>query len=123
MNTNTDPYNLNIKSPIYEAKGECPDVSELWDDRKAQIYVSRINKAFEEGNITEEEKNFLIGATTRLNIFFYDKIAEYYCHSNSVMQDLMEQLALVIIDYDKAIENGYVKLSKAIQEKLLSGEW
>ena len=34
------------------------------------------------------------------------------------MQRLMEQSALVIIDIDDAIANGYVKLSKDIQELL-----
>jgi hypothetical protein len=34
------------------------------------------------------------------------------------MQELMEQSALVILDIDDAIANGYVKLSKDI-EKIL----
>ena len=32
------------------------------------------------------------------------------------MQELMEQTALVIIDYDDAIKNGYVRLSKRLKE-------
>ena len=32
------------------------------------------------------------------------------------MQELMEDSALVIIDFEKAIENGYVKLTKDIAE-------
>jgi len=32
------------------------------------------------------------------------------------MQNLMEKSALVIIDFDDAIKNGYVKLSAALDE-------
>ena len=42
-------------------------------------------------------------------------IAEYYSHANPVVQDLMEQSALVIIDFNKAIELGYVQLSKKLE--------
>ena len=31
------------------------------------------------------------------------------------MQDLMERSALVIIDYDDAIKNGYVQLSSSLE--------
>lgn len=34
------------------------------------------------------------------------------------MQDLMERSALVIIDYDDAIKNGYVQLSSSLEEIL-----
>jgi hypothetical protein len=34
--------------------------------------------------------------------------------TDSATQDLMERSALVIIDYDKAIENGFVELSQAM---------
>lgn len=34
------------------------------------------------------------------------------------MQELMERSALVIIDYDDAIKNGYVQLSSSLEEIL-----
>lgn len=34
------------------------------------------------------------------------------------MRDLMERSALVIIDYDDAIKNGYVQLSSSLEEIL-----
>ena len=57
-------------------------------------------------------------AASRHIVFNYSKIADYYAHASSEMQRLMEQSALVIIDIDDAIANGYVKLSKDIQELL-----
>ncbi len=52
-------------------------------------------------------------------VFDYHLIADYYSHSGEEMQDLMERLALVIIDFEKAIENGYVKLTADLSETFL----
>ena len=46
------------------------------------------------------------------------KIADYYAHSNTDMQNLMEQSALVILDVDDAIANGYIKFSKGVLKLL-----
>ena len=80
-------------------------------------------KAINESNVTDDEKAFLRYAASRHLVFNYSKIADYYAHATPEMQELMEQSALVILDIDDAIANGYVKLSKDI-EKLLeeSGE-
>jgi hypothetical protein len=37
------------------------------------------------------------------------------------MQILMEKSALVIIDIDDAIANGYVKLTKAVEDLIAEG--
>ena len=67
-------------------------------------------------SISQEEKDFLICAAQRHLIFNYSKIADYYAHSDKEMQELMEKSALVIIDVDDAIANGYVKLSANIKK-------
>lgn len=59
--------------------------------------------------ITEEERQFLKDAAGRHNVFNYRNIAEYYAHATPEMQRLMEKSALVIIDVDNAIANGYAK--------------
>ena len=48
--------------------------------------------------------------------FNYELIAEYYAHATKEMQILMEKSALVIIDINDAIANGYVKLSENIEK-------
>ena len=53
-------------------------------------------------------------AATRQHAFNYENIAEFYAHQDRDVQELMEQSALVIVDYNKAIENGYIKLTKAL---------
>ena len=65
--------------------------------------------------VSEAEKKFLITAAQRHNVFSYKLIADYYAHSNAEMQNLMEDSALVIIDFKKAIENGYVKFTNEIE--------
>ena len=49
-------------------------------------------------------------------MFNYRKIAEYYANADKEMQKLMENSALVIIDYENAVANGYVKLSERLKE-------
>ena len=48
--------------------------------------------------------------------FNYKMIADYYAGASEEMQDLMEKSALVIIDYDDAIANGYTRLNYEISE-------
>jgi hypothetical protein len=56
-------------------------------------------------------KKFLLFSATRFIIFDYSKIAEFYCHQDKNIQEIMEKLGLVIIDFDDAIENGFVELN------------
>ena len=58
----------------------------------------------------EEERQFLKDAAGRHNVFNYRNIAEYYAHATPEMQRLMEKSALVIIDINNAIANGYASL-------------
>ena len=93
--------------PQYEVTGDCPSISEMLDKEKSKELIAEIEKA--EG-ITEEERQFLKDAAERHNVFNYRNIAEYYAHANPEMQRLMEKSALVIIDVDNAIANGYATL-------------
>lgn len=107
-------YTTKIKIPQYEITGEEPHINDLVDEFKVNNYLKEI----EEANITEEQKEFLKKAVTRLYTFNYSNIAEYYAHQDKEMQSLMEKLALVIIDINDAIANGYVQLSGTLEEML-----
>lgn len=100
-------YTLKSNIPQYEITGECPAISEMLDEEKSNSLIAEIEKT--EG-ITEEERRFLIQAARRHNVFNYRNIAEYYAHATPEMQNLMEKSALVIIDIDNAIANGYATL-------------
>lgn len=105
-------YTQKVDVPQYEPTGERPDIWELVDTAKADSFLEEIN----ESKVSPEEKDFLIKATRRLYEFNYKKIAEYYAQASPEMQELMEHLALVIIDFDNAIAYGYAQLSAALEE-------
>ena len=107
-------YSRAIKVPQYIPSEVAPLLLELCDTSKYGDLIADINKS----DVSEEEKKFLRFAASRHIVFNYAKIADYYAHASKEMQELMEQSALVILDIDDAIANGYVKLSKDI-EKIL----
>ena len=75
-----------------------------------------LREKVENSNCSEFDKDFLLYACSRFIEFNYANIAEYYCQADKETQELMEKLALVIIDMDDAIANGYVKLSKQVED-------
>ena len=105
-------YQMKIDTPVYEITGEKPNISELSNSEKAEKIIKEIECA----NIPNDVKQFLKITATRLYEFNYSKIAEFYAHQNKEVQDLMEKLALVIIDYDKAVENGFVEMTEQIEK-------
>lgn len=107
-----NPYTTKTDIPQYEITGEEPDISELVSEYKVQDLLEEIEKS----KVTEEQKEFLRKAATRHYGFNYKNVAEYYAHQDKEMQELMEKSALVIIDIDNAIANGYVKLSGELDE-------
>ena len=114
-NQDEQKYSSKIEAPIYEPKNKKPHLLELLDKSKTHRLIREIDSS----NLPIEEKNFLIDAARRHNVFNYEKIADYYAHSSKEMQHLMERSGLVIIDFEKAIEYGYVKLCDEIRTQYL----
>ena len=110
MQLDDKKYTTKLATPIYEIKGECPDISEILSLDKFNNLVNSINSS----GLSDGQKAFLIFAANRHIVFNYEKIAEFYAHQDFEMKQLMEDSALVIIDYNKAIESGYVKMSSAL---------
>jgi hypothetical protein len=67
-------------------------------------------------NLPDDVRTFLHFAAERHTVFNFRNIAEFYAHSDAYTQNLMERSALVIIDFDRAIEEGFVQLSKELME-------
>ena len=107
-----NPYTGKVNIPQYEPSGDEPPVDMLVDKEKTQSLIDEIN----ESNLTEEEKEFLRLAAYRHLAFNYKKVADYYAIASDEMQELMEKSALVIIDYEDAIANGYARLNDDIKE-------
>lgn len=108
-----EKYTKKIESPIYEPKGERPAVAELYDTTKCDVLSDEIERA---EDVPQEVKEFLLYAAQRHVVFNYQRIAEFYAHASPEVQTLMENSALVIIDFKKAIEQGFVKLTEDLAE-------
>ncbi len=107
-----EKYTSLGEGPIYEPSGEAPPLGELYDDSKTQELHERIQAA----DVPEEVRPLLEAAAHRFTRFRFDRLADYYPHAPEEVKRLMEELALVIVDYDRAIELGFVKLSERLME-------
>ena len=108
-----ESYTKKIKAPTYETKNERPFLSSVIN----KDYYNQLLNEINESELPDDEKEFLRLAASRHIIFNYELIADYYAHSGIDMQNLMENSALVIIDFDKALEKGFARLS----DELISG--
>lgn len=105
-------YTAKVMPPQYLPSTVAPKMYELCDTAKYKQLLQNINKA----DVPDDIKDFLRLGATRHIVFNYAKIADYYAHTTPEIQRLMEESALVIIDINDAIMNGYVKLSKNIKK-------
>ncbi len=108
-------YTKKIAAPVYEPSHQKPHLINLCNPTKTMALIREIN----ESSLPEDEKEFLRKAAHRHSVFHYERIADYYAHSSPEAQRLMEKSALVIIDFDKAIELGFVKLCSDIREQFM----
>lgn len=109
-------YTKKIEAPVYEPKRDNqPEEYTLIDWDKYDDLLQEI----ESSCAPCQAKEFLKMAATRHIVFDYGEIAEYYAHASKEVQELMERSALVIIDFNKAIDNGYTKLKSDIYEIML----
>lgn len=114
--SNQVEYTKKIEAPVYTPKSEQPPlIAELYDDDKYNAIVAEINVS----DVPDDVKAFLRVAASRYIVFDYGKIAEYYAHASKDVQEMMERSALVIIDFDNAIANGYAQLKSDIYQQML----
>lgn len=120
-NKDETQYSRNIEIPTYQITGAEPTIAECVDVSA----VKKLIKQIDESNVSEEQKEMLRICAYRHAVIHFDNIAEYYAHQDKEMQNLMEENALVIIDFDRAIEKGFVdmtdKLLRLIPNKDESG--
>ncbi len=114
LNDDDDPYGYTDKvtNLIYEMTGDCPDVNDLLDNAK----TLKLHADILASDLPDDLRSFLLAASTRHIVFNYSLIAEYYAHADPDVQRLFEASALVIIDYDNAIRDGYVRVTDAIDK-------
>lgn len=106
-------YSRKIEAPIYEITGDNPPLQSLADTKKTNALIQAIDASGVESDV----KEFLRLAAHRHTVFNYKAIAERYAHSSEAEQRLFEASALVIIDFNAAIEKGFVTLTKKLAEQ------
>ena len=101
-------YTDKIKTPEYEpTQDEAPPLAELYDTGRYEELVDIIDSK----DLPDELDRFMRLAAQRHVIFDYENIAEYFAHADAETQELMELLTLVIVDYEQAIEQGFVNFA------------
>lgn len=113
-----EKYVRKLSSPIYKPHGKKPKLSQIYDRTKTEELQASIRKA----NLPADVTDFLMAAAERHTKFHFANAAEYYAQSPKKVQKLMEDCAMVIVDFDKAIEHGYLRLTKEIQEMVKEDE-
>lgn len=109
-----DTYEQKVQTPTYRPKGDRPLIDDLYDATKAKQLLKEIDEA----DVPEELVPFLRAAAYRHVVFHFDMIAEYYAHASPEVQELFEASALVIIDFDEAVEQGFVEMSDDMRDIL-----
>jgi hypothetical protein len=107
-----DTYTNKIVAPVYEPKGDNPPIATLIDRTKTDRLQAEIAAA----KLPPDVARFLTDAAERHTVFHFGRIAEWYCHATPQVQDLMEKSGMVIIDFKKAIEYGFVHLTERLGE-------
>lgn len=108
-----NPYSMDIAAPTYQPSDRKPNVADLVSLEKTKELLARIKAS----DAKTDEKRFLRLAAERHTVFDFASIADYYAHSNAEVQALMEESGLVIIDFKKAIEHGFVQVSQRLGEQ------
>ena len=103
-------YTQTVDIPIYYPTGPQPAIEELTDRSTADELIGQIRQA----ELPPAIERFLLDAAERHVAFNFERIANYYAHSSPDIQSLMERSALVIVDYNQAIANGFVRLKEDI---------
>lgn len=111
-------YSRKIQPPVYEITGAEPTIAECIDLSP----VKRLLEEIEASNVSPEQKEMLRACAYRHAVIHFDQMAEYYAHQKPEMQDLMENNALVIIDYDKALERGFIEMTSRLQNLIPDAE-
>ncbi len=102
-----EKYTRNINDIYYEPSDVTPAISECISTERYDSFVSKINSL---SGITEEERRLLKLSATRFIEYRYDKIADLYASSEGALRETMQELALVIVDFEESIRQGITRI-------------
>lgn len=125
---NTPLFTTECDSGIYSKATGHPQYVPRTDEVISPASLYNLNKYKElkaeiaSSDIPDDIRLFLNMAATRHIVFDYERIADYYAQADKTTQELMEKSGLVIIDFDDAIENGFVELTETLKEMYYEGK-
>lgn len=108
---NTDGL-FDIEIPFYEASNIIPNIQELADTTEVNELINKIEKL----EIENDLKNILKIRASFFADFNFQKIADFYHHSNEEIKLIFEDLGMVILAPKKALEKGFIEISENIME-------
>lgn len=98
---------FDIELPFYSPADLKPDISELAILDKTNDLINKINSL----QVEKQLKNVLLARASFFTDFNFQKIADYYHHSDHSIKKMFEDLGLVILAPKEALEKGFVELS------------
>lgn len=107
-----EKYTSAVDTPIYEPSDRDVDVNELYDDEKYKELIKKIDGS----NLSEDVKAFYRLAAARFVEIDFRDTADWYVNQSDEAKEIAEELALVIVDYGKALELGFIKLNNEFAE-------
>ena len=108
---NDNNYSRKIEAPDYEPTGRKVQVSELYDESKTQRLIAEINAM----KVNAEIKKMLVAGAQRFTRFDFRNVAEWYSQQeDESVKAMMRKMAMVIVDFDEAVENGFVRLCEEL---------
>lgn len=106
-------YSKVIGIPDFVPREDNVELENCINTEKYVKLVQEINAS----KVSEAEKKFLRLAATRWIQFRYDNVAQYFCTKSSPeMQKMLQRLAMVLIDFDDALENGLTNAQKFVYD-------
>lgn len=113
----SEKYTLKITTPIYEVKGDKPDISELVDVVKTNAIIDEINAA---DGIPEEVKGFLrIAAARQLGFKYFLELDDDYIHFRFTLDKFKNYTVQMCKNLDEVF-NIFLTYFKSIPAKSIA---
>lgn len=103
---------LDVSIPYYEPDEKKPDLDKLADFSD----FDELNKAIDGLELEEGLEKLLRARTAFFVDFNFQKIADYYAHSDKDTQEIMKKLGLVIVIPKEAYEMGMCDFRESFDE-------
>lgn len=98
---------FDIELPFYVPAELKPNISELAILEKTNDLIDKINSL----KVEKQLKDVLLARASFFTDFNFQKIADYYHHSDNSVKKVFEDLGLVILSPKDALEKGFVEIS------------